>query len=299
MALGLIYEHWRLDTNECFYVGKAHGKDPYKRANSMSYRNKDQFAIANELFPLGLIEVRYGEFSNITKEALNNLEILMIAHWKMYIGKRLTNICKGGEGGPSLPGDSNPMNLPGVREKQKNNVRRGDKHYTRQFDFVHHAKSPDFTHWIDKKSNEEIQIFIDKSMSAAKLWRETASEEELKASLDSQSEGVANWWAEMPSEKRITIGNKISQGLSRIPADVRSKQLSDGQMKRPPEERSASARVGQLNRPPEERKASARKAIEKQTPEQLSDRARKGHETRRRNKELRLAAEQAARDTEQ
>jgi hypothetical protein len=97
--MGLIYEHWRLDTNECFYIGQAMGKNPYGRAQSLSTRNPYYGHIVRKLKPRGLIETRISEFPEITQEAIDNLEVLAIAHWKMYVGDRLTNVAKGGKGG--------------------------------------------------------------------------------------------------------------------------------------------------------------------------------------------------------
>jgi hypothetical protein len=129
IQLGLIYEHWRLDKNECFYVGQAKGKNPYERARSLSRNNTRYQRIVRKLKDIGLIEIRTAEFHNISRSELNNLEKLTIAHWKMYIGNRLTNVTPGGDGGPIMRGKDNPMSDPKVKARHLANVPRGESHY--------------------------------------------------------------------------------------------------------------------------------------------------------------------------
>jgi hypothetical protein len=85
-----VYEHWRPDTNTCFYVGKGKGD----RAWSMRNRNRHHRAIREKLERAGLsIEVRI-VFSDLTEDEAFALEVERIA---MY-GEGLCNITTGGEG---------------------------------------------------------------------------------------------------------------------------------------------------------------------------------------------------------
>lgn len=96
--MGVLYEHWRPDTNECFYVG-ASWKNPETRPYEMSDRNDDHLRIQEELAAKGLSpEVKVIDCSWLLDEELGELESLQIAYWKDFIGDRLVNRAKGGEG---------------------------------------------------------------------------------------------------------------------------------------------------------------------------------------------------------
>ena len=97
MGLFYVYEHWRPDRDECFYVGKGKGG----RATSMSTRNAHHKAIQAKLSRLGLaVEVRIVEGGLDEREAFD-LERQRIALWRAD-GADLTNKTDGGEG-PSNP----------------------------------------------------------------------------------------------------------------------------------------------------------------------------------------------------
>ena len=88
-----VYEHWRPDRGECFYVGKGRGS----RANSMSTRNAHHKAIQAKLARLGFaVEVRIVEGS-LNEQAAFDLERARIALWRAD-GADLANRTDGGEG---------------------------------------------------------------------------------------------------------------------------------------------------------------------------------------------------------
>ena len=94
----VLYEHWRTDLNECFYVGISWVKDD-ARPYDMSARNYRHLNVQAELKEKNITpEIRVYSFPDITKDKLENIEVLMIAHWRSYIGDRLTNIHPGGGG---------------------------------------------------------------------------------------------------------------------------------------------------------------------------------------------------------
>jgi hypothetical protein len=94
----VLYEHWRPDLNECFYIGISWAQEE-TRPYDMGSRNYRHVIVQEELKSKQInIEIRIQKFADITLEKLCNLEKLMIAHWKQYIGNRLTNLTKGGEG---------------------------------------------------------------------------------------------------------------------------------------------------------------------------------------------------------
>jgi len=88
-----VYEHWRLDRDECFYVGKGKGN----RAYNMSNRNRHHKAIAAKMVREGFaVDVRMVAFG-LTETRAFDLEIERIAFWRAS-GADLANMTIGGEG---------------------------------------------------------------------------------------------------------------------------------------------------------------------------------------------------------
>lgn len=88
-----VYEHWRPDRGECFYVGMGKGR----RANVMGKRNWMHVAVQKRLALLGLaVEVRIIK-CELTREEAFILEMERIAFWKND-GADLCNLTAGGEG---------------------------------------------------------------------------------------------------------------------------------------------------------------------------------------------------------
>jgi hypothetical protein len=92
-----VYEHWRPDRGECFYVGKGNGM----RAHDMRVRNKYHKRVQQKLSGLGLIvEVRIIADNLSEKDAFSR-EIERIAFWKND-GADLCNYTSGGEGSSGI-----------------------------------------------------------------------------------------------------------------------------------------------------------------------------------------------------
>lgn len=88
-----VYEHWRLDRDECFYVGKGHGG----RAYSLKNRNKHHQAIVAKLNKIGsAFEVRM-VITGISEDDAFRIEMERIEFWEKS-GVDLANLTKGGEG---------------------------------------------------------------------------------------------------------------------------------------------------------------------------------------------------------
>ena len=88
-----VYEHWRLDKDECFYVGKGRGN----RAYIFKGRNKDHSAIVAKVRREGFaIEVRIVQ-SGLSEPDSFILEQKRIQFWR-EIGVDLANMTNGGEG---------------------------------------------------------------------------------------------------------------------------------------------------------------------------------------------------------
>jgi hypothetical protein len=88
-----VYEHWRPDRDEPFYVGKGKGG----RANLMRRRNMHHRAIQAKLHKLGMaVEVRI-IVNGLSEEDAFNIEKQRIQMWKAA-GIDLANKSEGGEG---------------------------------------------------------------------------------------------------------------------------------------------------------------------------------------------------------
>lgn len=88
-----VYEHWRLDRDECFYVGKGKGNRAYK----MRDRNSHHRAIMDKLSREGSgVEIRMVA-TGLTEDNAFALEIERIAFWRKA-GIDLANYTIGGDG---------------------------------------------------------------------------------------------------------------------------------------------------------------------------------------------------------
>lgn len=88
-----VYEHWRPDKGECFYVGKG----TRRRSGQMKARNAHHLHIQNKLRSAGLsVDVRMIS-SGLSEGEAFILEAQRILHWKQ-VGHSLANHTSGGEG---------------------------------------------------------------------------------------------------------------------------------------------------------------------------------------------------------
>jgi hypothetical protein len=96
--MGVLYEHWRPDLNECFYVGVSWANGD-TRPYELSNRNEDHIKVQKELVEKGLDpEIRIIDCPSLSKKDLHQLERYQIVYWKDLVGDRLTNKANGGQG---------------------------------------------------------------------------------------------------------------------------------------------------------------------------------------------------------
>ena len=87
-----VYEHWRPDIGQCFWVGKGHDDRAYCLRRNFHHGN-----VVRMLRTLGLkAEVRFVQVGMDEVSALT-LEIERIAYWRS-VGAPMTNYTDGGEG---------------------------------------------------------------------------------------------------------------------------------------------------------------------------------------------------------
>ena len=111
-----VYEHWRLDRDECFYVGKGRGN----RAFSMGNRNRHHQAIVAKLNRIGsAFEVRMVAFGLAENDAFS-LERDRIKFWREN-GVDLANLTDGGEG------------ISGLKHTKESKAKMGAAHFGNKY----------------------------------------------------------------------------------------------------------------------------------------------------------------------
>ena len=95
-----VYEHWRLDTNVCFYVGKGNRRRAWNLNCKGNNRNRWHKFLIRKLLPDNLIDVRL-VFTGLEEKNAYQLEIERIAYWK-GLGVKLVNLTEGGAGSPGV-----------------------------------------------------------------------------------------------------------------------------------------------------------------------------------------------------
>lgn len=93
--MGVLYEHWRPDLNECFYVGISWANEE-TRPWEMNHRNRRHISVQEELFEKGLVAEVKIQAEDLNKYELCELEKLQISYWRDLIGDRLKNMHAGG-----------------------------------------------------------------------------------------------------------------------------------------------------------------------------------------------------------
>jgi NUMOD3 motif len=117
-----IYEHWRPDTGQCFYVGKGtmRGGKPIRAFEMTHGRNKHHRSVVEKLRIRGLsVDVRV-IFHTESEGAAFAKEIELIARWRAA-GTALVNSASGG-------GKNSGWKLSEERKKMVSESKRGNKH---------------------------------------------------------------------------------------------------------------------------------------------------------------------------
>lgn len=172
-----VYEHWRPDKDEPFYVGKGRGN----RANLMKRRNKRHKSIQEKLHKIGYaVEVKIVA-ANLTEKEAFSLEKKRIAMWRAA-GIDLANMTDGGEG---------PSGRIGLR---------GEKHPS-------YGKP---SHMLGKKHTEETRKKLSDAAKGKKSRLGAVLSEETKRKISESQKGKKHS-EETKAKMRathITIGTK-------------------------------------------------------------------------------------------
>lgn len=171
-----VYEHWRPDRDEPFYVGKGKGS----RANMMARRNPHHKAIQAKLHRLGLaVEVRIIA-SSLTEEEAFEMEKSRIAMW-VEAGIDLANKTIGGEG------STGHIGLRGEKSLRfgKPSTFQGRKHTEeakKKVSIANKGKQPRLGATLSEESKEKI--------SKAKKGKKLSEEHRVKLSQAHKARGT-------------------------------------------------------------------------------------------------------------
>jgi hypothetical protein len=257
--MGTLYEHWRTDLNECFYVG-ASWENPETRPYQTNARGHRYDATLLEIEAnKASVEIRIIECSHLNDVELAQLEVFQIAYWKDLIGKRLTNIHPGG-GGLLVDWDED------LRKRHSEILTKaGQKRW-------------------DDATQEERDAHSAAVKAGHKKWREGLTEEEYynhfkpfrdyldNLTFEERSETTRSWQAKKTPEERKATAQKAADSQT-------------------PEQHRANALKAAANQTPEKRKQNAIKGAASRSKEQNIEAGKKSWETRRRNKLLKAQAQ--------
>jgi NUMOD3 motif len=195
-----VYEHWRLDINECFYVGKGHGDRAYKKQK----RNKLHVAIVDKLAREGsAYDVRIAVL-NLSEEDAFRIERERIAFWRND-GADLANLTSGGQGQSGYSPTAETRRKLSELNKGKPSPFRGRKHKPETIAiFVEKAK---------KRGPPEQTPEVKKKIVAFHTGRRRsdATRERISQSL----KGKSNWAKGKPSKlKGRTLSDKTKEKMS-------------------------------------------------------------------------------------
>jgi hypothetical protein len=142
-----VYEHWRLDRDECFYVGKGRGRRAYARDG----RNTHWTNIVSKLERTGFgYEVRMVT-TGLTEQEAFDLEVERISFWKDKVD--LSNKTNGGDGVSGLIMSDEAKQKMSAKAKGRPGVKSmlGRKHSDetrKKMSFAHKGKKKSLEHSV-------------------------------------------------------------------------------------------------------------------------------------------------------
>jgi hypothetical protein len=103
--MALIYEHWRPDTNEGFYVGASCGSED-ARPYFYGDHNDDYNAVVAHLNENHMKPFTKIVWEDLEEDCVGTYEKIRISYQRAMLGKNLTNKTKGGFGFPEISGSN-------------------------------------------------------------------------------------------------------------------------------------------------------------------------------------------------
>lgn len=211
-----VYEHWRPDRGECFYVGKGRGR----RANIMYGRNSYHTAIQRKLSRLGLcVEVKLVE-TGLSEEEAFELERQRITFWRAD-GADLANLTDGGEGGAN-PAESTRQLMReaklGRRLTEEHKAKIGKKSRSRAQDESYKKRLSESI----KKASADPTVKAKRSASQKKRIRTKEHYEKVSATLTGRK----------LSPEHAEKARNASKGRKQAPEEIERRRASNTGRKR-------------------------------------------------------------------
>ena len=201
-SVALVYEHWRPDTNECFYVGASRKGEEIRAANF--YRENDSYKqIIAELSEKNLTPFYKIIWNDLEDDCVGAHEKMRIAYQKAILGEKLTNVAKGGDGfwidwTDELRRIASKRTTQFYQSPQGNQCRQQISQTLINFVSTEEGKK-----WCELQKQIKYDFF---SSLAGDLWREEASKRR-EDFLDSPEGKIwrqnrSNQWTEFLSSER-------------------------------------------------------------------------------------------------
>lgn len=233
--MAIVYEHWRPDLDECFYVGASYVGG--SRAETF-YRENDDYLSVLYILKMKGLEPYYKvvwdnipEIGKTRKEKsliVGAYEKIRIAYWRGLIGKRLTNICVGGEGINVEWSDELRAKVGLSGKIRWETASKDDREKWSE------ATALNGRHWWKKLTDEE------RAEHSRKI-----TEAHAKRSSEERSATIKNRWNRADAEERKDHGKRMSSiWHSQTPEQkaARIQAMVAGNAKRSFEDRQRSAR---------------------------------------------------------
>lgn len=212
-----VYEHWRPDTNQCFYVGKGRGN----RSHRFKNRNKYWQCVVGKLRRNDAeVEVRL-VFVGLTNEEAATKEVERIAYWRS-LGVVLTNATDGGDGSKGYKHTKEArvkisMLLRGNKRAKGNKNGLGYKHSEEVRAMMSEALKGN-KYGVGNKSNLGRSLPDETKIKIAKANVGKCVLESTRFKLSAASKGRAPFNKGKPTSPEVRA--KISKSLKKYFADV-------------------------------------------------------------------------------
>jgi hypothetical protein len=192
--MGLIYEHWRPDTNECFYVGASRDAED-TRPYFYGHHNDDYDAVVSYLAEKGMDPFTKIIWSELERDCTWTYEKIRISYQRALLGKKLTNRTKGGEG---INFDWTPEMLANASNAAK--LRWENLTDEQKVVFGELAKER-FTNWWASLTEEERDNFCKtRAISQQRRWDEM-SDDDREAHRENTRKAVLEYYAHITDEE--------------------------------------------------------------------------------------------------
>ena len=225
--MALIYEHWRPDTNECFYVGASWSAEKtrpyYYGPHNDDYDEVIQILKSNGLSPFTKII-----WVDLEDDCVGAYEKIRIAYRRSLLGKKLTNRAKGGQGFDAA------MWWDSLAPDER-------------YDFLIRRQLSQQKRW-DEISDEDRALHSKATSAGLVKYHQNISEEEYikmcaRNMVNSRMyyDNLTDAGKAQHAETRKVSSQKMWDEMSDLEKNERGRQVSAGLRKRSKEERTASA----------------------------------------------------------